>query len=157
MSEVRATCGLCGKPMPPGEEMFQYHGYSGPCPTAEVAATVVDGVALIAAERKRQIEAEGWTPSHDDEWHGDDELAWAAVCYAAPDRVYRKHEEQEIEGGYGGEPSEVSTTVTFQDPWPWEEEWDKRQKHDRLRQLVIAGALIAAEIDRLKRQEAGNE
>jgi len=26
------TCGLCGFPMPKGEEMFQYHGYSGPCP-----------------------------------------------------------------------------------------------------------------------------
>ena len=26
------TCGLCGEPMPPGEEMFNYHGYSGPCP-----------------------------------------------------------------------------------------------------------------------------
>lgn len=28
-----ALCGICGEPMPPGEEMFQYHGYSGPCPT----------------------------------------------------------------------------------------------------------------------------
>lgn len=27
-----ATCGICGEPMPPGEEMFNYHGYSGPCP-----------------------------------------------------------------------------------------------------------------------------
>ena len=27
-----ATCVLCGAPMPPGEEMFRYHGYSGPCP-----------------------------------------------------------------------------------------------------------------------------
>jgi hypothetical protein len=27
-----ARCGLCGEPMPPGEQMFQYHGYSGPCP-----------------------------------------------------------------------------------------------------------------------------
>ena len=27
-----AVCGLCGLPMPPGEEMFNYHGYSGPCP-----------------------------------------------------------------------------------------------------------------------------
>lgn len=26
-------CGLCGLPMPPGEEVFKYHGYSGPCPT----------------------------------------------------------------------------------------------------------------------------
>lgn len=25
-------CQLCGEPMPEGEEMFVYHGYSGPCP-----------------------------------------------------------------------------------------------------------------------------
>ena len=25
-------CQLCGEPMPPGEEMFNFHGYSGPCP-----------------------------------------------------------------------------------------------------------------------------
>lgn len=30
MSEHR--CELCGEPMPPGEEMFRYHGHSGPCP-----------------------------------------------------------------------------------------------------------------------------
>ena len=28
-----ALCGLCGQPMPKGEEMFKYHGYSGNCPT----------------------------------------------------------------------------------------------------------------------------
>jgi hypothetical protein len=27
-----AVCTLCGEPMPPGEQMFKYHGYSGPCP-----------------------------------------------------------------------------------------------------------------------------
>ena len=26
------TCELCGEPMPPGEQMFKFHGYSGPCP-----------------------------------------------------------------------------------------------------------------------------
>ena len=31
--EQAATCALCGEPMPEGEEMFKYHGYSGPCPT----------------------------------------------------------------------------------------------------------------------------
>lgn len=31
MSE-QTKCELCGKPMPAGEEMFKYHGYSGPCP-----------------------------------------------------------------------------------------------------------------------------
>lgn len=31
MSE-QAKCELCGEPMPPGEDMFKFHGYSGPCP-----------------------------------------------------------------------------------------------------------------------------
>ena len=26
------NCELCGEPMPPGEEMFKFHGYSGGCP-----------------------------------------------------------------------------------------------------------------------------
>ncbi|MDE2096514.1 MAG: hypothetical protein KGL39_04650 [Patescibacteria group bacterium] len=25
-------CEVCGEPMPDGEEMFKYHGYSGSCP-----------------------------------------------------------------------------------------------------------------------------
>lgn len=36
MSE--SLCQLCGEPMPPGEEMFQYHGYSGPCPKPFLAS-----------------------------------------------------------------------------------------------------------------------
>ena len=31
MSE-QSKCELCGEPMPVGEEMFKYHGHSGPCP-----------------------------------------------------------------------------------------------------------------------------
>ena len=27
-----SNCTLCGEPMPEGETMFKYHGYSGPCP-----------------------------------------------------------------------------------------------------------------------------
>jgi nicotinamidase/pyrazinamidase len=27
-----AKCEICGEPMPPGETMFKFHGYSGPCP-----------------------------------------------------------------------------------------------------------------------------
>ena len=29
---TEAKCELCGEPMPAGETMFKYHGYSGPCP-----------------------------------------------------------------------------------------------------------------------------
>ena len=35
MKDVNAMtnkCKLCGEPMPEGEEMFEYHGYSGNCP-----------------------------------------------------------------------------------------------------------------------------
>ena len=27
-----SNCELCGEPMPTGEEMFKYHGLTGPCP-----------------------------------------------------------------------------------------------------------------------------
>lgn len=29
---MASNCELCGEPMPAGEEMFKFHGYSGPCP-----------------------------------------------------------------------------------------------------------------------------
>ncbi len=32
MSDTRHLCELCGEPMPEGEEMFKFHGYSGMCP-----------------------------------------------------------------------------------------------------------------------------
>lgn len=115
------------------------------------------GAELIAAERQRQIKKEKWTAKHDDE-HDDNSLALAAVCYAAPERVFVRRE--------------YANTVAFSDPWPdsWADYWDKRGSYgngreagngiadpdsytheERLDLLVKAGALIAAEIDRLKR------
>lgn len=32
MTKNAARCQLCGEPMPEGEQMFKYHGYSGGCP-----------------------------------------------------------------------------------------------------------------------------
>lgn len=32
-------CGICGDQMPRGEEMFEYHGYSGPCPKPPLPKT----------------------------------------------------------------------------------------------------------------------
>lgn len=90
---------------------------------------VGDGVAAIAAERRRQIEVEGWTPEHDGQ-HKRGELARAAACYAI---AYDLGSEREL-------------------LWPWAEDWWKPA--DRIRDLEKAGALIAAEIDRLKRAAA---
>lgn len=108
------------------------------------------GAELIAAERRRQVEEEGFTAEHDDQ-HDDQSLAWAAVCYAAPERVYLLED---------GSPDEF----TFIDLWPptWGPELDKRpigfvRNHERIRYLTKAGALIAAEIDRLLRLEAEQE
>jgi hypothetical protein len=113
------------------------------------------GIGRIIAERKRQVEEEGWTPEHDAE-HTDESLAMAAACYAMPRMLYA------VETS-GHMPGELSVTMTAKDPWPWKEEypdgskgnaWDKRGQHDRIRQLEIAGALIAAEIDRLLTENA---
>jgi len=113
------------------------------------------GVERIADERERQVSKEGWGPSHDDE-HDDESLAFAAVCYAAPVRVYVKE-------GYTSYPDGMKV-VTFREAWPqsWDSDWFKVKKgkngrrvkqsrKDRVRQLEKAGALIAAEIDRLLR------
>lgn len=100
------------------------------------------GLADIADERQRQISVEGWTPEHDNS-HDKGEMAMAAACYAAPEPVFTKH--ISAQGQYSNE-------EYFYDAWPWSEQWDKRGKHDRRRRLVIAGALIVAELDRLDRQ-----
>jgi len=87
--------------------------------------------ADVIAERRRQIEAEGWSYQHDDDMHDCAELATAAACYAAN------------AGGFvwnGGWPGEV---------WPWSRKWWKPS--DPRRDLVKAGALILAEIERLDR------
>jgi hypothetical protein len=111
----------------------------------------LSGIERIAAERQRQVEREGWTPKHDDK-HDSDELSLAAIAYASPLPV--KVEAYIIPPcgcRSAGECHHVFGKKKWIDPWPWESEWDKRKQHPRLRRLEIAGALIAAEIDRLLR------
>jgi hypothetical protein len=49
------------------------------------------GVERIADERLRQIMTEGYSAEHDD-GHIHGELAMAAACYAAPERLYEMRE-----------------------------------------------------------------
>lgn len=95
---------------------------------------------LIAAERQRQVDAEGYTPEHDAE-HDDDALAMAAVIYALPADERGFTEFTENFGDVRGHGAPVG--------WPWPSEYWKPSPDDRVRELVKAGALIAAEIDRL--------
>lgn len=99
----------------------------------------------IAAERRRQIEVEGWTPEHDDE-HDDMSLAQAALAYTAvalADRCERAVMDEF--GDFGSIP------FKFLDLWPksWAAMWFKPKS--RRRDLIRAGALILAEIERLDR------
>lgn len=99
----------------------------------------------IAAERRRQIEAEGWTPAHDDT-HNDGELAEAAACYACPNPTMGKWFIQGPDGMM------YPYDRPIPQAWPWHPQWWKPT--DRRRDLVKAGALILAEIERLDRLPA---
>ncbi|MBZ0105576.1 MAG: hypothetical protein K8H84_08080 [Sulfuricella denitrificans] len=44
-----SNCELCGEPMPEGEEMFKYHGYSGDCPKPPLPKPKQKIPGLIAA------------------------------------------------------------------------------------------------------------
>jgi hypothetical protein len=92
------------------------------------------GLDLITKERLRQIIEEGYSAEHDD-GHDGQELAWAAVCYAAPENVY-------IRGGN-------YLSYTFSAPYPWG--MGRSARMPEIERLTKAGALIAAEIDRLLR------
>ena len=97
------------------------------------------GIELISAERDRQIDEERWTSQHDDK-HTDFELGKAADSYL--NTVINPDEE----GDENGKPRPAWD-------WPWDKKWWK-PSDDPIRNLVKAGALIAAEIDRLQRKQS---
>jgi len=106
------------------------------------------GIERIAAERKRQIEKEGWTLEHDD-FHDNGQLATAGACYAISD--YLRGREITFVTPLGKNTLSLENAL-----WPWAWEWWKPTPENRIRELEKAGALIAAEIDRLLRLEAQN-
>ncbi len=106
-------------------------------PWQDIATAPKDGTTLIAAERQRQVTQEDWSPEHDDA-HRYGELVTAAMCYA----IHASHQTR------GAMSSEQELVIKSR--WPWERRWWK-PSDDPIRNLVKAGALIAAEIDRLKR------
>jgi hypothetical protein len=84
--------------------------------------------ADILAERIRQVEGEGYSVRRDDGYRKG-EMAQAAACYAS----------------CAGQPNILTTQ------WPWgRETW--KPSADRRRDLVKAGALILAEIERIDRE-----
>jgi len=105
------------------------------------------GIELIAAERERQITAEGWSEDHD-ATHIEGQLAYAAASYA----LYH--------GLKTTFPPESFVKLRLEDQatkeWPWDAEWWKPSS-DSVQNLVKAGALIAAEIDRISRMNVKSD
>lgn len=89
--------------------------------------------------RERQISEEGWAPGHDDT-HDRGELAVAAACYALPES-YREMFTAQL-----GKFTFIPESPRL---WPWSYRWWKPS--DRRRDLIKAGALILAEIERIDR------
>ncbi|WP_250668059.1 hypothetical protein [Escherichia coli] len=96
---------------------------------AQGVKSLSNAVQSVIAERQRHQSVEGWTPEHDDE-HCNGELAMAAVCYINETGTVNRN---------GGKPW----------GWPWDASWWK--PNARRRNLVKAGALILAEIERIDR------
>lgn len=87
----------------------------------------MNGINLIRHERIRQVREVGWSALHDTQWDNG-ELVKAAICYAMTG-ISKKGEE--------------TVASLF---WPWAAGWYKPRFDDS--DLVRAGALIAAELDR---------
>ena len=90
----------------------------------------------VLAERQRQIDVDGWTPEHNDK-HKRNELGLAASLYAFHDNV------------------RTLSITTIPVYWPWSDEWWKPKSYRE--NLVRAGALIIAEIERIDREEKDND
>ncbi|OKO87579.1 hypothetical protein AC629_13600 [Bradyrhizobium sp. NAS80.1] len=89
----------------------------------------------VLAQRRRQMEKEGWSLEHDDS-HISAEMAMAAAVYALTSFLDTEH----------------SRHMAFTRYWPWDRSWFKPAGGRR--DLVRAGALILAEIERVDRRAA---
>jgi hypothetical protein len=83
----------------------------------------------VIAERRRQVEGEGWIAEHDD-GHATGELAQAGAAYA--------------------QSAGTASLLIPPKVWPWSRDWWKPTGFRR--DLVKAGALIIAEGERFDRQ-----
>jgi hypothetical protein len=102
----------------------------------------------IAEERNRQRDAGGRTSEHDDS-HECGELAMAAAAYAV---TAGPCDQIDLRVGYRQKWQHGGWSTLSSLLWPWERSWWKPTKTRR--NLVKAGALIVAEIERLDRAAA---
>ncbi|WP_177412362.1 MULTISPECIES: hypothetical protein [Pseudomonas] len=121
---------------PPSTNLYSCPETNSPPCIIGIAPTHLNVALELRNERLRQVNAEGWPPEHDDE-HASDEIAAFAALYALPEAC-RDWDARST--GYGNTLAEAIT------PKGWQPKLG-----DRRRELIKAGALIIAEIERLDR------
>lgn len=107
-------------------------------PSPAVTAEVTEAARDVLAERRRQVEAEGWTPEHDDA-HDKGELSAAAGVYAL---AAASHDYRWV---LRGSPVNDYLAAVFK-LWPFEWSWFKPKS--RRQDKVRAAALLLADIER---------
>ena len=95
-------------------------------------------IQMIADERRQQVEEEGFDAKYDAQWEPE-ALAQAAACYATPGNLRER-------------------LGMLRHVWPFTLEWLKPSAtptfpDGRIRDLVKAAALCAAEIDRIRKEK----
>lgn len=108
------------------------------------------GIELIAEERQRQIDVEGYSEQHDSQ-HKTSEFIYAALAYIESARIGVHC----LELGN----DDVSSILERKTEWgnaciPWKGAF---KASTDVRDLVKAGALIAAAIDRLQKEPKAAE
>ena len=93
------------------------------------------GIELITEERQKQIDKHGFTAAHhvvnSEKWYSRNQMAKAAIFLLDPNTLPIEEFQQNI-------------------PLNWDRVWfTNLNSRDSKERLIIAGALIAAELDRL--------
>lgn len=108
-----------------------------------------NGLEHISEERKRQQEDLKWTPENDDRYINN-ELGNAATAYLLANDL-------EIVSEDPMKNVTISVMMRRDMFWPFKDYSFKPSPEDRVKELAKAGALIAAEIDRINREPLINK
>jgi hypothetical protein len=121
-----------------------HHFSAGAAPAAPAVDALSQAAQDVLAERRRQVEAEGWTPEHDDQ-HDEGEMCFAAAGYAAVASDNLQAISRDIDRDLT-----LDDNVYPPTNYPWPRSWEFKPCTPR-RALVKSGALILAEIERIDR------
>lgn len=102
--------------------------------TVDQVKHIAQAATDVLAERTRQQNSENWSHEHDDQY-AKNELALAAAVYALPPAIREMM---------------LGSMSLVKMLWPWDWAWYKPRS--RREDLVRAGALILAEIERIDRE-----